>query len=130
MPRYLSREWIGDLSAQVDASAALADVAGQASLRLTQVVTGAPGGDVTYHLAVSDGSATFASGAAADEEVRLESNWVTAVAVATGQLNAQDAFIQGRIRLHGDQAKLVAAVPVLSALDALVADLRPRTTYE
>lgn len=118
------------MSERVSASPVLADVAVHSSLRLTQVVTDAPEGDVMYHLAVDDGAATFASGAAADEDVRLESNWLTAVAVATGQLNAQDAFIEGRIRLHGDQSKLVAAVPVLTALDALVADLRPRTTYE
>lgn len=130
MPRYLSREWIDALSARVGSSPALGGAADHASLRLTQVVTGAPEGDVTYHVAVADGSATFASGAATDEDVRLESNWVTAVAVATGLLNAQDAFIQGRIRLRGDQAKLVEAVPVLTALDALAADLRPRTTYE
>jgi len=130
VPRYLSREWIDDLGARVDASPVLADVAAHASLRLTQVVTDAPDGDVTYHLAVHHGAATFASGAAVGEDVRLESSWMTAVAVATGQLNAQDAFIQGRIRLKGDQSKLVEAAPVLGALDALVADLRPQTTYE
>ena len=130
MPRYLSPEWIDDVRARVGESPVLSAGAVPSSLRLTQVVTEAPGGDVTYHLAVDDGAATFGGGAAADEDLRLESDWPTAVAVATGRLNAQDAFIQGRIRLKGDHSKLVDAVPVLIALDAVVADLRPHTTYE
>ena len=45
----------------------------------------------------------------------------SAVAVATGTLNAQQAFITGRIRLTGDQQKLVASTPVFVALDSVFA---------
>ena len=57
----------------------------------------------------------------------MEQSWDTAVAVATGALNAQEAFIGGQIRLHGDQARLLAAQPVFGALDAVFADVRART---
>ena len=33
----------------------------------------------------------------------MEQDWATAVAVATGELNAQEAFVTGRIRFAGDQ---------------------------
>lgn len=128
MARYLSPEWLRDLGDRVCESEAMADAAGGVSLHLTQVVTGAPGGDVTYHLIAEGGSASLAAGAAEGEDVRFECDWDTAVAVAEGQLNAQDAFIQGRIRLHGDQSKLVEAGPLFTALDGVVASQRADTT--
>mgnify|MGYP001094134433 CR=1 FL=1 len=51
------------------------------------------------------------------------------VAVATGELNAQEAFIGGRIRLFGDQQKLLESQPVFGALDAVFATVRERTSY-
>ena len=50
-------------------------------------------------------------------------------AVATGELNAQEAFLGGRIRLFGDQQKLLESQPVFGALDAVFATVRERTTY-
>ncbi len=60
----------------------------------------------------------------------MEQQWSTAVAVATGELNAQEAFISGQILLFGDQHKLLDAQPVFGALDAVFASVRERTSYE
>ena len=89
-----------------------------------------PEGDITYHFRVGDGDATFGAGEADDEDVRMEQQWSTAVAVATGELNAQEAFICGQILLFGDQHKLLDAQPVFGALDAVFASVRERTSYE
>ena len=48
----------------------------------------------------------------------MEQSWDTAVAVATGELNAQEAFVTGQIRLYGDQQRLLDSQPVFGALDA------------
>jgi hypothetical protein len=53
----------------------------------------------------------------------------SAVAVATGNLTAQEAFIRGRIKLVGDQQRLIDAQPVFVALDAAFARVREDTTY-
>ena len=52
----------------------------------------------------------------------MEQDWDTAVAVATGELNAQEAFIGGRIRLTGNQQLLLESQPVFGALDAVFTD--------
>jgi putative sterol carrier protein len=96
---------------------------------VTQVVSNGPEGDVTYHLSVGDGTASFGAGPADPEDVKMEQDWDTAVAVATGELNAQEAFIGGRIRLFGDQQKLLESQPVFGALDAVFATVRERTSY-
>jgi hypothetical protein len=129
MVRYLSLEWIDALTAEVAASAELAGLAHDHEIGVTQAVTEGPEGDVVYHLQVGDGTASFGAGAAFPEHVRMEQTWETAVAVATGELNAQDAFIGGRILLTGDQQKLMASQPVFKALDAVFATVRQRTEY-
>ena len=96
---------------------------------VTQVVNNGPEGDVTYHLSVGDGEASFGAGPADPEDVKMEQDWDTAVAVATGELNAQEAFIGGRIRLFGDQQKLLESQPVFGALDAVFATVREQTSY-
>lgn len=128
--RYLSLAWIRELTREVAESEALADLAAEHSIGVTQVVTDGPEGDVTYHLQVGDGAATFGAGPADPEDVRMQQDWSTAVAVATGAMNAQEAFITGKILLFGDQQKLLAAQPVFGALDQVFTMVRERTRYE
>jgi putative sterol carrier protein len=127
--RYLSLEWIKALSAEVAASDHMLELAQQHTVGVTQVVSGGPEGDVSYHLRVSDGDASFGAGPADPEDVKMEQDWQTAVDVATGELNAQEAFIGGKIRLFGDQQKLLDSQPVFGALDAVFASVRERTDY-
>ena len=128
--RYLSLDWIRELTREVAESETLAELSRDHAIGVTQVVLDGPEGDVTYHLQVGNGSATFAAGPADPEDVKMEQDWSTAVAVATGELNAQEAFVTGRIRLHGDQQSLMDAQPVFAALDSVFATVRERTRYE
>lgn len=130
MIRYLSLDWITALTTEVAASDHMREIAETHRIGVTQVVSDGPEGDVTYHLSVGDGQASFGAGPAEPEDVKMEQDWDTAVAVATGELNAQEAFIGGRIRLYGDQQKLLDSQPVFGALDAVFATVRERTTYE
>jgi putative sterol carrier protein len=126
---YLSLAWIRELAAEVAANDAMADIASRHRIGVTQVVKGAPDGDVTYHLQVGDGAASFGAGPADPEDVRMEQDHTTAVAVATGELNAQEAFITGRILLFGDREALMGAQEVFAALDTVFSTVRRRTRY-
>lgn len=128
--RYLSLDWIDAVAAGVAASEELVKLAADHEIGMTQVVTDGPDGDVTYHLQVGGGQISFAAGSADPEHVQMEQSWDTAVAVATGALNAQEAFVSGRIRLRGDQQRLLASQPVFGALDAVFSEVRPQTVYE
>lgn len=127
--RYLSLDWINALSSAVADSEQMREVAQHHTLGVTQVVTDGPEGDITYHLVVSGGAATFGAGPADPEDVKMQQAWQTAVDVATGEMNAQDAFINGHILLFGDQQKLLESQPVFGALDAVFASVRERTDY-
>lgn len=127
--RYLSLDWIEALTRAVANSADMAELAGQHTVGITQTVLGGPEGDVTYHLQIAEGRASFGPGPAHPEDVRFEQEWETAVAVATHQLNAQKAFITGRIRLTGDSHKLIESTPVFAALDSVFSTVREFTDY-
>ena len=126
MIRYLSLDWINALSDEVAASDHMRALAEHTDRRHPGRHDG-PEGDITYHLRSSDGDASFGAGAADPEDVRMQQEWETAVAVATGELNAQEAFISGQILLFGDQQKLLESQPVFGALDAVFASVRERT---
>ena len=127
--RYLSLQWLDELTKVVADDGDLQRLAAGHEIGITQVVSDGPEGDVTYHLQVDGGTARFGAGAAEPEHVRMEQSWDTAVAVATGGLNAQEAFVNGHIRLFGDQQRLLDAQPVFGALDAVFGDVRERTSY-
>ena len=59
----------------------------------------------------------------------MQQSWATATGVATGDLNAQEAFIKGLIRLTGNQQKLIDSQPVFAALDAVFTSVREQTEY-
>jgi putative sterol carrier protein len=128
--RYLSLAWIRELTREVGDSEALRELADEHTIGVTQVVTDGPEGDVTYHLQVGHGAASFAAGPADPEDVKMQQDWTTAVAVATGEMNAQEAFITGKILLFGDQQALMGAQPVFGALDSIFSTVRERTRYE
>ena len=129
MVRYLSLAWIDALSKEVAVSSELAALAQAHKIAVTQTVIDGPEGDVTYHLRLGDGEAVFGAGPADAEDVRMEQSWATAKAVATGDLNAQEAFIKGLIRLTGNQQKLIESQPVFAALDAVFTAVREQTEY-
>ena len=128
--RYLSLDWIDAVAGAVGTSGPLQDLAPAHEIGVTQVVADGPEGDIIYHLQVGDGTISFAPGPADPEHVRMEQSWDTAVAVATGALNAQEAFVNGHIRLHGDQQRLLESQSVFGALDSVFSAVRPDTAYE
>lgn len=128
--RYLSLDWIDAVAADAAASAEVADATTRTEIGVTQVVTDGPEGTIVYSLQVEDGHFAFAAGAAHPENVRFEQTWDTAVSVATGALNAQEAFIQGRILLTGDQQALMDNQPIFAAMSGVFDRVRAHTQYE
>ena len=128
--RYLSLDWIDAVADEASSNTDVAAAASDTAIGVTQVVTDAPEGTIVYSMQVADGAVTFAAGQAFPEDVRFEQTWETAVGVATGNINAQEAFIQGRILLTGDQQKLMDSQLIFTAMNAVFDSVRERTTYE
>jgi putative sterol carrier protein len=131
MPSFLSRAWIEALAA----AAAREDVAAAATTTLVVVqrVHDDVGATQEWHLAIAPGAVQVGEGAGEHvpgPRVVLEQDAGTAAAIARGELNAQQAFLAGRVQARGDVGALLGTSAVLRALDAATADLRAATTFD
>ena len=126
---YLSNEWISAVADGIKANNEIIAVARENTVSVTQIITGTPRGDVTYHLESRDGKITFASGPATVSDIAFTQDWATAVGVATGKINAQEAFISGKIRFKGDHERVIATQPLFLALDVVFSLVNANTNF-
>jgi putative sterol carrier protein len=107
--KYLTQEWL-------DESRELAkdqpERAG-ASAKMQYVVTGAPDGDVKYYWVLEDGKLLESQlGEIADADFTLTSTFDDSVAIAKGELDANAAFMQGKMKVTGNMGKLMQLMPL------------------
>ena len=126
---YLSNEWINAVAEGIKLNHEIAVVARDNTISVTQIITGTPHGDVTYHLESRDGKITFASGPATVSDIAFTQDWATAVGVATGKINAQEAFISGKIPFKGDHERVIATQPLFLALDQVFSAVNANTNF-
>lgn len=109
MAKWLTQEWL-------DESTRLAEgqpVREGASARLQYVITGGPSGDINYYWVVVDGLLRENRlGVLPDAEVTLTETIDDAMSMQKGELDANAAFMQGKIKVDGDVAKLLALLPI------------------
>ena len=112
MPKYLTQEW---LDATKEMAADQPERPG-ASAKMQYVVTGGPDGDVSYYWILENGKLLESKlGSLDDAEVTLTQTWEDSVKVQKGELDANAAFMQGRVKVTGNMAKLMALLPLTNA---------------
>lgn len=109
MAKYLTQEWL-------DESRELAkdqpERAG-ASARMQYVVTGGPDGDIKYYWVLQDGKLLESKlGEIPDPDFTMTSTYEDSVAIAKGELDANAAFMQGKMKVTGNMGKLMQLMPL------------------
>jgi predicted lipid carrier protein YhbT len=125
---HLSQAW---LDLQRSLVGALPERPG-ATARVQHVISGAPGGEVRFALSIVDGRLTEASlGDDPHAEVTCTQTHADAVQIARGELDANAAFMQGRVKVAGDMGKVMALMPLTDSDEyrAAVAELAAQTTF-
>jgi putative sterol carrier protein len=74
--------------------------------------------DGAWYIVVDGGRATVGGGRHPQPDVVLSQDRATAEAIAAGELSAQQAFIDGRLRVRGGLDRLVHASAALAVLGA------------
>jgi SCP-2 sterol transfer family len=108
--QFLSDEWFQVVEKLVEEHGA--DAPPQANVMVNLVITETPFGDERQmHMGARDGKGEWGVGHTADADVTLTTDYVTAKQVfASGDPNAgMQAFMQGKVRVQGDMAKLMAS---------------------
>jgi putative sterol carrier protein len=107
--KWLTQEWL-------DESKRLAETQPErpgASARLQYVITDGPEGDIQYYWIVLDGRlAENRLGELSDAEVTMTETYEDAMALQKGELDANAAFMQGRVKVTGDVNKLMSLLPI------------------
>jgi putative sterol carrier protein len=128
VPKYLTQPWL-------DESRELAkdqpDRPG-ASATIQYVVSGGPDGDVKYYWVLENGKLLEAQiGEIASAQITLTLPYDVSVEVQQGELDANVAFMQGRMKATGDMGKLMQLLPLTTSPEyrALQEKIRAITQY-
>ncbi|MGI9119174.1 MAG: SCP2 sterol-binding domain-containing protein, partial [Acidimicrobiales bacterium] len=96
MVKYLSEEW---MALTKELAADFPETPG-ATARLQYQITGGPEGEVRYHHVIENGhTLAHALGDDAEAEVTLTSSFEDKMKVDKGELDANAAFMQGRVKV-------------------------------
>lgn len=114
MAKWLTQEWL-------DEGKKLAE--GQperpgASARMQYVITGGPDGDIRYYWLLENGKLLESTlGDLPDAEVTLTQTYEDAMRIQKGELDANAAFMQGKVKVTGNMAKLMALLPITNSAE-------------
>ena len=130
MHKYLSQEW---LDAGRELAQEFPERAG-ATARLQYQVSGTPSGDVHYYWVVESGKLRENTlGDDPDAEITLTMSYEDAMKMQKGELDANAAFMQGRIKVvpGSNMGKLMSLLPLTQSPEykAIQAKINDITQY-
>jgi len=113
MADFLTDAWFEALDAAARASSVPADL----RLAVQQVVVDGDDVERAYVVAIADGGIRVRPGRVDAPDITFTQDRRTAEAIHRGELSAQTAFIEGRLRLGGDLRAVIDRAAVLAAID-------------
>jgi alkyl sulfatase BDS1-like metallo-beta-lactamase superfamily hydrolase len=128
MPKYLTQEWL-------DEGRNLAESQPErpgATATMQYVVTGGPEGDIKYYWVLENGKLKESKlGELPDAEITMTLTYDDSVKVQNGELDANAAFMQGRLKASGNMAKLMQLMPLTNSPEykQLQEDIRGITQF-
>ena len=128
MAKYLSQEW---LDLQRELAQEFPERPG-ATARMQYVVTGAPEGDVKYFTVIENGTMLENQlGEDSAAEFTLSSTYDDSVKILKGELDANAAFMQGKMKVTGNMGKLMSLMPLTQSPEykAIQAKVAEATEY-
>ncbi len=128
MAKYLTQEWLDETRAM---AAGQPDRPG-ASARMQYVVTGGPEGDIKYWWRLEDGKLLESGlGTLDDSDFTMTLSYEDSAKVQQGELDANAAFMQGRMKVTGNMGKLMQLMPLTNSPEyrALQDEIRAITEF-
>ncbi len=121
--KFLTEEWAQTMTEALNSSDEFKQAASGQQVTLQQVVTDSPEGEVKYYFKLDGGQAQVGLGEAADAEATITQNYDTAVSIVKQELNAQNAFMQGKLKISGNMMKLMQLQGVFNAMPKAVSSV-------
>ena len=121
--KFLSQEWAETMTSALNSSDDFKSAASGKSAKLQQVVTDVEGAEVKYYFVLDNGTANVSLGEVEEPEATVTQNYDTAAGLQKGEVNAQQAFMQGKLKVSGNMMKLMQLQGVISAMPKAVGDV-------
>ncbi len=118
--KYLTDEWATAMADAVNADDNFQKVAGTISVAVQNKITDGPGGEVAYGMGIKEGKAFCELGEIDAADVTITQTHDIALKIAKGELNLQNAFMQGQIKVEGNLAAVMQYQPQLQSLESAV----------
>ena len=118
--KFLSEEWAQEMTSALNSSEEFKRAAGGQQAKLQQVITDAPEGEVKYYFQLDNGDARVALGEIEGAEATISQSYDTAAAINRQELNAQQAFMQGKLKIMGNMMKLMQLQGVFNSMPKAV----------
>lgn len=126
--KYLSQEWLDMVK---DYAQEFPERPG-ATARMQYRVTGAPDGDIAYFQVIENGKMLESTlGDDAEPDFTINIGYEDSKKVQTGELDANAAFMQGRMKVEGNMGKLMGLMPLTQSAEykAIQAKVHAETEY-
>ena len=128
MTKYLSQEWLDRARSLAAAQPARAG----ATASIQWVVAKGPDGDIAYWWRLEEGHlAESALGKLDEPDITLTLSYEDSVKIQKDELDANAAFMQGKMKVTGDMGKMMALLPVTASAEykAIQDQVREITEY-
>jgi len=128
MAKYLTQEWL-DIGKEL--SQEFPERPG-ATARMQFVTTGAPEGDVAYYQVLENGKILESVlGEDSNADFTITSTYDDSVKIAKQELDANAAFMQGRMKVTGNMGKLMSLMPLTQSPEykAIQAKIAEQTDF-
>ena len=121
--KFLSEEWAQEMTNALNSSEDFKKAAGSQQAKLQQVVTDAPDGEARYYFQLENGNAQVSLGELEGAEATISQSYDTATAINRQELNAQQAFMQGKLKITGNMMKLMQLQGVFNSMPKAVSQV-------
>ncbi|MGA2520565.1 MAG: SCP2 sterol-binding domain-containing protein [Acidimicrobiales bacterium] len=112
MSKWLTQEWLDETKKMAEGQPERPG----ASARMQYVVTGGPDGNIDYYWILENGKiVTSQLGTLDDAEVTLTTGYADALKIQKGELDANAAFMQGKVKVTGNMAKVMSLLPITNS---------------
>jgi hypothetical protein len=128
MSKWLTQEWLDETRKMGESQPERPG----ATARMQYIITGGPDGEVRYYWILENGKLLESQlGDLPDADFSMTQTYDDAMKIQRQELDANAAFMQGRIKVAGNMAKLMSLMPITNSPEykQLMAEVDKITEY-